>query len=744
MKRNKRMYGNSKENTQVSEDELNVWIANEMARPAKVKAALRKKNEFYMRVCNLSDAILKWLRAPQDIKSSIKPLSMKELQTMDRKAREEPTKKQKIILRKQLVRMEQARKEAEKRRLESERLKKMTLRDKRKEIAARQLEQQKLVQARLEKAKLRQRERARRNANQAVKITHRKRTELEEHIRNAEMKEEEQWQTTVKMVNYRDKHGKKQVQLSRKKKFMENNNCIPPMMVPNNTGYQYNMLPPPSSPPPYDIGQAFPMLAPTSMGMTPLPPPPPPPPLPADGSIPNLKPSPFASTKKSVPKDRQWEARRSSDGQSQFYASLLHTVQGFDATEARPTMAPAVYEGQSSIDAENKSSYYKDLATLINPTTATPILSKGNFHDEERLFSNELMEEFLPSDDDDYDYDDDDDDDDEELSIRLSTGTTTTEEDIVDQAGHLSSSVSPPPMPRRPSPILKVNHTEDLRLSAMPPPATKRQNAMPQAVSATTHPVTTFSPTVSKGPSPAPLGKHRHAAPTVNVSPPVVKIQSPILDVHGTKPRPTNGLSPALASNQSPMLDISPLNMQDTTFEQPGNDPSESKDIAEPPVHVVPPPPPNPFLLDDIGELQATRTSKRSMESMGSHHSGLFHDYVYNPRVEMKESGVQEKTFSTGDTKESPAVVIDPMAQTDGRSSPSNAFQNGYVYYENGIPVLMQEERIPEAKEIKRPARPHSTNTVRPPVLDGYVLYEDGIPVMVFADPSTSDEDEEA
>ena len=71
MKRNKRMYGNSKGSTQVSEDELNVWLANEMARPAKVKAALRKKNDFYMRVCNLSDTILKWLRAPQDIKNGI-------------------------------------------------------------------------------------------------------------------------------------------------------------------------------------------------------------------------------------------------------------------------------------------------------------------------------------------------------------------------------------------------------------------------------------------------------------------------------------------------------------------------------------------------------------------------------------------------------------------------------------------------------------------------------------------------
>ena len=112
----------------------------------------------------------------------------------------------------------------------------MTLRDKRKEIAARQLEQQKLVQARLEKAKLRQRERARRNANQAVKITHRKRTELEEHIRNAEMKEEEQWQTNAKMVNYRDKHGKRQVEMSRRKKFMQNNNHVPSTFVPSNTG----------------------------------------------------------------------------------------------------------------------------------------------------------------------------------------------------------------------------------------------------------------------------------------------------------------------------------------------------------------------------------------------------------------------------------------------------------------------------------------------------------------------------
>ena len=91
---------------------------------------------------------------------------------------------------------------------------------------------------------------------------------------------------------------------------MQNNNHVPSTFVPSNTGYQYNMLPPPSSPPPYDIGQAFPMLVPMSMGMTPLPPPP----LPPDDSIPRfniLKPSPFASTKKRIEKEKHWEEQPS-------------------------------------------------------------------------------------------------------------------------------------------------------------------------------------------------------------------------------------------------------------------------------------------------------------------------------------------------------------------------------------------------------------------------------------------------
>eukprot|EP00942_MAST-04A_sp_MAST-4A-sp1_P005021 g5021.t1 len=238
IKRNKRIYGNSRSDLQISEDELNVWLGNEMARPAKVKEALRKKNEFYLCVCNLSDTILQWLRTPQDIQNQIKPLSIKELHILDRKAREEPTKKQKMILRKQLIRMEQARKEAEKRRIESERLKKMTLRDKRKEIAAKQLAQQKIVQAKLQKAKLRQRKRARRNANQAMKITQQKRNELEQHILNAEMKEEEQWLNIAKPVKYKERHGKQQVRIYRQRKLNQSNIHVPPIMTLNkDVGY---------------------------------------------------------------------------------------------------------------------------------------------------------------------------------------------------------------------------------------------------------------------------------------------------------------------------------------------------------------------------------------------------------------------------------------------------------------------------------------------------------------------------
>jgi hypothetical protein len=238
IKRNKCIYGNTRSELQISEDELNIWLGNEMARPAKVKDALRKKNEFYLCVCNLSDTILVWLRTPQDTQNKIKPLSIKELRILDRKAREEPTKKQKMLLRKQLVRMEQAKKAAEKRRIESERLKKMTLRDKRKEIAAKQLAQEKLVQAKLQKAKLRQRKRARQNANQAMKMTHQKRIELEKDLLNAEMKEEEQWLNVAKPVKYNQRHGRAQVQIVRQQKLQRNTMHVPPTMVINkDVGY---------------------------------------------------------------------------------------------------------------------------------------------------------------------------------------------------------------------------------------------------------------------------------------------------------------------------------------------------------------------------------------------------------------------------------------------------------------------------------------------------------------------------
>ena len=227
-----------------------------------------------------------------------------------------------------------------------------------------------------------------------------------------------------------------------------------------------------------------------------------------------------------------------------------------------------------------------------------------------------------------------------------------------------------------------------------------------------------LSPPVEMVQNPAPGMEQLKPLP-----PPIVKNQGPTSQVKDTKPHATSDL----VNSQSPMSQVSPLqstSMPDTTAvsQQPvaGEVLPQGKDTVAPLAGAVPPPPPNPFLLDDIDETQAARTSKRSMESMGSHHSGLFHDYVYNPRLEVKESRVQDKVYSSSDTNKSATVIAESMSQANGRATPSDTFQNGYVYYENGIPVLMQEERIPEAKEIKRPTRPHSTNTVHPPVLDGW------------------------
>ncbi len=392
IKRNKRIYGNSRSDLQISEDELNVWIGNEMARPAKVKEALRKKNEFYLCVCNLSDTILQWLRTPQDIQNQIKPLSIKELHILDRKARETPTKKQKMILRKQLIRMEQARKEAEKRRIESERLKKMTLRDKRKEIADKQLAQQKIVQAKLQKAKLRQRKRARRNANQAMKITQQKRNELEQHILNAEMKEEEQWLNIAKPVKYKERHGKQQVRIYRQRKLNQSNIHVPPIMTLNkdvgyvklypcmayflhrdiqiltiqynyyyhdDNSYNYNMLPPPSSPPPYDIANAFPLDV-NHFGVPPLPPPLSPPPM-----------VPFSSTNNNNITNNDYKSGKMVNNNNNISSTFASTkTREKSSRSSRSSSTKTNHHNQRDVDQKwNDQSPSNFYASLLNTTS---------------------------------------------------------------------------------------------------------------------------------------------------------------------------------------------------------------------------------------------------------------------------------------------------------------------------------------------------------------------------------------
>ena len=72
----------------------------------------------------------------------------------------------------------------------------------------------------------------------------------------------------------------------------------------------------------------------------------------------------------------------------------------------------------------------------------------------------------------------------------------------------------------------------------------------------------------------------------------------------------------------------------------------------------------------------------------------------------------------------------------------TSAFENGYVYYENGKPILMRAETTNNTTRIKKKKSKNITsNQTSPPVLDGYVLYEDGVPVMIFADPFSSDDE---
>eukprot|EP00943_MAST-04B_sp_MAST-4B-sp1_P003057 g3057.t1 len=174
------------------------------------------------------------------------------------------------------------------------------------------------------------------------------------------------------------------------------------------------------------------------------------------------------------------------------------------------------------------------------------------------------------------------------------------------------------------------------------------------------------------------------------------------------------------------------------------------------------PPPPNPFLINGIDHegkdaLVSERRKKQKLESMGSHHSGLFHGYTYNPREEMRVAQDEKKIDKQKKTENSQAHLSSPSSLRNNDvniEDEMSTFQNGYVYYENGEPILMREEterevEMPGKQVVKKKprnnqiVRPHSTNTRQPPLLDGYVLYEDGVPVMIFADPFSSDDEDE-
>ena len=336
MSKRRRRGGASSGEERITEDDMNDWIASEMARPPELKAALRKSSDFNLRVVNFSDTILEWLKRPQDMNASV-PLSLKELKRLDKKESRPAAMKQGMVL----LKLKEQQDAAEKKRRDDYNRQHRALRDKRKEAAEREAKAKKTVEDRLAAAKQRQQKRAAANARKAELLKRQQKSKQEQLILDAEEKEDGQWlkrrnQPLGRPLRYRDGHRLRAVKQT-------------------NTGSRSIQEKPvrvkrPGIESPFKVRAQPPSLSPTSLKGNPevplLPPPPLPPPFARENLIPpapwgNRGPPPNVQVAGSVPPapprsysplDGKWK--------SDFYQALAQELEGIPEPTHHPQQAP--------------------------------------------------------------------------------------------------------------------------------------------------------------------------------------------------------------------------------------------------------------------------------------------------------------------------------------------------------------------------------------------------------------------
>lgn len=220
----------------VGEEDLYRWIANEIARPAELRKAMKKSSEFNKRVMHLAETIMEWLRAPQK-NSAPARLSMEELKRIHREENKPITQRQGMVI----LRMKERQEEAEKRRKDAYNKKHRSLRDKRREIAEQEAAAKLAVEKRLEKAKMRQQKRAAANARKAIELKNKRNSELEKTIADAEEKEGQEWKTRTRQPRYKDRRKLRRANM--KKRSVGQKEAKGEETSPS-SGRKYNVLSP--------------------------------------------------------------------------------------------------------------------------------------------------------------------------------------------------------------------------------------------------------------------------------------------------------------------------------------------------------------------------------------------------------------------------------------------------------------------------------------------------------------------